>query len=56
MKCPDCNEELEFVDDSFDHEFGTEIIQYYYCNNCDREIEIEELDENDGTTKNKKTD
>jgi len=62
MKCPHCNEELEFVDDSFSHDkenpedfltkeiqndflgFGTEIIQYYYCYNCDKEINIEDLE------------
>lgn len=27
--------EWEFQDDSFDHEFGTEVIRYYACIHCD---------------------
>lgn len=42
--CPNCeDEELIFEDDSFDHAFGTEIIQFYYCEKCDYQIDIGEL-------------
>lgn len=30
----DCYEHLEFVDDSFDHEYGTEVIRYNLCTVC----------------------
>lgn len=32
---PSCDHEWEFQDESFDHEFGTEIIQYWQCALCD---------------------
>ncbi len=35
IKCPKCNSnDVTLEDDSFTHEFGTEIIKYYLCNNC----------------------
>lgn len=38
--CPKCEgENIEFIDDSFSHEFGTEIIRYHKCENCDWEEE-----------------
>ena len=48
-----CEHEWEFEDDSFDHEFGTEVIQYYVCIHCGevaddgqvRSIEREQEDE-----------
>jgi len=42
-----CEHELEFVDDSFDHEFGTEKITYMQCTICgatrDEDPEIPEV-------------
>jgi len=34
--CPVCDDKpkLVFQDDSFSHEFGTEIIKFYYCEDC----------------------
>lgn len=29
-----CDHEWEFCDDSFDHEFGTEVIRYWRCEKC----------------------
>ena len=29
-----CDHEWEFQDDSFDHEFGTEIVRYWICGKC----------------------
>lgn len=29
-----CDHEWEFQDDSFDHEFGTEVIHYWECPKC----------------------
>ena len=29
-----CDHEWEFVDDSFDHEFGREVIRYWECEIC----------------------
>jgi hypothetical protein len=31
--------ESMFVDDSFDHAFGTEIIQWWCCANCGQRLE-----------------
>ena len=31
---PDCDHEWKTVDDSFDHEFGTEIVVYDQCEKC----------------------
>lgn len=31
----ECDHEWEFVDASFDHEFGTETIHYWRCELCD---------------------
>jgi hypothetical protein len=42
--------EWELVDDSFDHEFGTEIIRYFRCERCGetKEIGPRDLDDYDG--------
>ena len=32
-----CDHDWELVDDSFDHEYGTEQIGYYRCALCDEE-------------------
>lgn len=32
---PACEHEWEFVDDSFDHEFGCERIHYWRCEKCE---------------------
>lgn len=45
MICPDCETELEYHDDSFDHEFGVEIIKYFWCPKCDKEVEVHGDDE-----------
>lgn len=29
-----CDHEWVFQDDSFDHEFGTEVIRYWQCEKC----------------------
>ncbi len=35
MKCPKCKStRVTMIDDSFDHEFGTEVIKYPVCNSC----------------------
>ena len=34
----------EFVDDSFDHEHGTEIIHYWRCAFCSKERDMESAD------------
>ena len=39
LKCPKCNNMISITDDSFHHEFGIEIIKYYWCEDCDMEIE-----------------
>jgi hypothetical protein len=31
---PDCDHDWHFQDDSFDHEFGTEVIHYWLCEKC----------------------
>ena len=34
-ECPKCkSKNVVFQDDSFNHEFGNEVIQYYYCEDC----------------------
>ena len=43
MKCPKCDGSLIFQDDSFSHEFGTEIIHFYYCESCGYEPEPSEV-------------
>ena len=45
MECPECGRPLIYEDDSFDHAFGTQIIQYYYCENCNYQIDAGELEE-----------
>lgn len=39
--------EWEFVDDSFDHEFGTERVHYWRCSRCDATREMEAGDYDD---------
>jgi hypothetical protein len=29
-----CDHDFQFHDDSFDHEFGTEIVRYWLCEKC----------------------
>jgi len=29
-----CDHDWEFGDDSFDHEFGTELVHYWRCEKC----------------------
>lgn len=36
--------EWEFQDDSFTHEFGTEVIHYFTCKHCDASRGMEESD------------
>jgi len=46
MICPKCkSKNIVFQDDSFDHEFGTEVIKFYYCEDCDYQLEPEEVTE-----------
>lgn len=37
----ECDHEWKLIDDSFDHEFGTETILYERCERCDEEREYE---------------
>lgn len=37
-----CDHEWEFHDESFDHEFGTEISQWMECNKCGEEMSCEQ--------------
>ncbi len=41
--------EWKFVDDSFDHEYGTEQVHYWCCERCDatRDVESGDYDYND---------
>ena len=43
----ECNHEWEFQDDSFDHEFGTEVIRYYVCANCGETASLDDFDRSD---------
>jgi len=40
--CPDCKKELLFCDDSFNHQFGVEIIKYHLCEYCDKTFDLSE--------------
>ena len=40
----ECDHDWEFVDDSFDHEFGCEQIHYWVCSICDTQREMEQGD------------
>lgn len=42
---PEEDHEWEFVDDSFDHEYGTEQVHYWRCKYCDKTREMEAEDE-----------
>lgn len=37
-----CDHIWETVDDSFDHEYGTEVVVYERCSICDQQREIED--------------
>ena len=39
--------EWEFVNDSFDHEYGTEQVHYWRCANCDATKDMEPGDYDD---------
>ena len=44
--CPKCEgENVVYCDDSFSHEFGTEVIQYYICEDCDNDWDCDNGDE-----------
>ena len=45
--CEDGDHDWEFVDDSFDHEFGTERIHYWSCTKCwaTKDVEAEDYDD-----------
>jgi len=43
MKCPNDNTELIFQDDSFSHEFGTEVKRFYYCEECNYQVDEGEI-------------
>ena len=32
--CEKCGSELSLEDNSFSHEFGTQVDRFYYCENC----------------------
>jgi len=36
-----CDHEWEFVDDSFDNEYGTEQVHYFRCSKCDATKDME---------------
>ncbi len=40
----DIEHDWQLIDDSFDHQFGTEQIFYYQCNNCGSQREAEHED------------
>jgi len=37
----ECDHEWKMIDDSFDHEFGTEQIYYYECEHCGATKDLE---------------
>lgn len=46
IMCPNCvDKKLVYQDDSFNHEFGTETIVYYYCEHCDYVVDAGEVEE-----------
>lgn len=46
-KCVDDDHDYELIDDSFGHEFGTEIIVYRRCKVCGHETEAPEICDGD---------
>jgi len=43
--CPNCiDKKLILQDDSFSHQFGTEIIKFFYCESCDYKIDFGEVE------------
>ena len=50
IMCPECAKNgvdsvLVFQDDSFDHAFGCEYIRFYYCEECDYQVDAGEVEE-----------
>lgn len=43
---PPCDHEWEFVDASFDHEFGTHQDYFYYCDLCGDDRDVTAADMN----------
>ena len=43
----ECDHEWVIQDDSFDHEYGTEVIRYFVCKHCDAVRDIESGDYDD---------
>jgi C4-type Zn-finger protein len=43
-RCPKCSEIMELIDDSFDHEFGVQVIKYWFCPKCKYEEDWEDVD------------
>jgi hypothetical protein len=39
-----CDHDWDFVDESFDHEYGTERVHFWRCKLCDAEREMEYSD------------
>ena len=42
MKCKKCKTEMDFVDDSFDHEFGTRKVIYWECPKCEHQQDFQQ--------------
>ena len=45
--CKYCKEQMDFIDDSFSHQFGVSIDKFWQCEDCTREVEYMEGMEND---------
>lgn len=37
----ECDHDWQFIDDSFSHEYGTEIVVYWQCSKCDKTKNVE---------------
>lgn len=46
---PECDHYWKARDESFSHEFGTEIVVYFECEHCGATREYEDSDHDDGT-------
>lgn len=46
----ECNHDWEFCDDSFDHEFGTEVVRYDRCDKCGKTRSCEARGESEPDT------
>lgn len=44
-KCDDCGGALQQEDNSFTHEFGIHIDKFYFCVDCNKIFEKEEIEE-----------